>query len=90
MQSKIKLGEFLFGIMGVFSTTPILEIYVRGKSATLFSVTFFATLILLWVRNKCFFNTPILAKPVRYFSLWMTTGIVASCVGWLYFNGNEV
>lgn len=90
MKNKIKLGEFLFGIMGVFSTTPILEIYVRGKSLTLFSVTFFATLILLWARNKCFFNTPILAKPVRYFSLWMTTGIVASCVGWLYFNGNEV
>lgn len=31
MQNKIKFGELLFFIMGVFSTTPILEVCVGGK-----------------------------------------------------------
>ena len=90
MQNKIKFGELLFFIMGVFSTTPILEVCVGGRSITLFSITFLATLILLWVRNKQFFSTPIFTNPVCYFFLWMMTGIVASCVGWSYFNGNEI
>ena len=87
---KIGLSGLLFLAMGTFSTMPVLEVSAAGRSVTLFSLTFFAALVFLWVRNKNFLRTPILTKPLRYFVLWMVTGIVAGCAGWLYFNGDSV
>lgn len=87
---KIGLSGLLFLAMGTFSTMPVLEVSAAGRSVTFFSLTFFAALVFLWVRNKNFLRTPILTKPLRYFVLWMVTGIVAGCAGWLYFNGDSV
>ena len=87
---KIGLSGLLFLAMGTFSTMPVLEVSAAGRSVTFFSLTFFAALVFLWVRNKNFLRTPILTKPLRYFVLWMVTGIVAGCAGWLHFNGDSI